>query len=195
MDLLVTHRAVDAILAPLDLALITAPNASYTTEYNQTRAQENAVVYAQECSASGAAQVQAAVKEALRGKGLTTGRGRKSGGEENPYAGKREEAAAKRKAAQDRADAAAKKVKGSPGGKQVAVLADKTNGNSGKTCADKSVYITAVPGKRDRFTDDREATSKALAAEMGKWKTKDPCIYFHLNGSCSFTADTCRCYH
>ena len=58
-----------------------------------------------------------------------------------------------------------------------------------------SIYMTAVPGKRDRFTDDREATSKALAAEMGKWKTKDPCIYFHLNGSCSFTADTCRCYH
>ena len=69
-------------------------------------------------------------------------------------------------------------------------LTDRT-GFSGKSPADKSIYL----GPDNKFKDGLQQVQEALTKEMGVWQGKQPCAFYHVNGKCKNNVAKCLFYH
>ena len=178
-----------ASLDPLDPAWITDQAASYTAEYLAARAPEMAQSAASKLheEAGGSATVRQKELRAFVQAELA----RQKPGIKKPEPGKggikrtaEKEAADKAKKAKKEADDAARQA----GGQLV-----RGTGESGKAVADKSVYLNATTGKFK--TQNLPELRGELKQELGEWQGKDPCVFFHINGKCSHSAQKCHFYH
>ena len=178
-----------ASLDPLDPAWIADQASSYTAEYLAARAPEMAQSAASKLHEESGGSTSVRQKELRALVQAELAKHKPSAKKAEPGKGgvKRsaeKEASDKAKKAKKEADDAARQA-----GSQLV----RVTGESGKTVADKSVYLHATTGKFK--TQNLPELRGELKQELGEWQGKDPCVFFHINGRCAHSAQKCQFYH